>query len=224
MNYQLVYEAVGLIEEFEKNNRKNENSPIDLNGFKRWVVEEFREDQDESNLDEPDWVGKDKGRAPEGVISTLIVHLSRFAKSYSKSALYDSDFATQEDFIYLITLKAFGPMSKMELIKENVQEKPAGMLVVNRLIKQGWITQTDSTEDKRSKIISISEKGRNSLKVHMDKIRTATEIVSGNLNYDEKMELIRLLQKLDDFHQIIYDENLTTEDLLDTVRQKYLLQ
>lgn len=226
MNYQLICEAVGLIEEFAKNNRKDEKYPTDLKGFKRWIMEEFREelDQVESVRVKPNWIGKEKGRATESVINILIAHLSRFAKSYSKSALHDSDFATQEDFIYLITLKAFGSMTKMELIKENVQEKPAGMLVINRLIKQGWVIQTDSLEDKRSKIISISEKGSANLQAHMDKIRTATEIVTGNLNYHEKMELIRLLQKLDEFHQAIYDENLAPADLLDTVQEKYLIK
>lgn len=221
MNYQLIYEAVSLIEEFEKDQGKDQLSATDLNGFKRWIIDEFR---DEFDQDEPHWVGKEKGRSPESVINTLIVHLSRYAKAYSKSAIHDSDFSTQEDFIFLITLKAFGGMTKMELIKQNVQEKPAGMLIINRLIKKGWVDQKDSKEDKRSKIVSISEEGRKALQAHMDKIRMATEIVTGNLSYEEKMELIRLLQKLDEFHQPIYDENLATADLLETVQKKYLKQ
>jgi hypothetical protein len=55
------------------------------------------------------------------------------------------------------------------------------------------------------------------LEKQMDKIRQATSIVTGNLLHHEKMELIRLLNKLDDFHQSIYDKNIDTENLLSEV-------
>ena len=52
------------------------------------------------------------------------------------------------------------------------------------------------------------------LENQMSKIRKATEIVTGDLTHSEKMELIRLLKKLNDFHQPIYDKNIETEHLL----------
>ena len=106
-------------------------------------------------------------------------------------------------------------MSKMDLIKKNVHEKPVGMQIINRLINQGWIEQRNSKTDKRSKVISISETGLQALGNQMDKIRQATSIVTGNLSQNEKMELIRLLNKLDDFHQPIYARNIDTENLLE---------
>src|SRR5690606_8470022 len=133
------------------------------------------------------------------------------------SAIFDSDFSTQEDFIYLINLKSFGEMTKMDLIKKNVHEKPAGMQIINRLIAQGWVNQTASEIDKRSKMLKISDKGFEALENQMDKIRKATEIVTGDLTYKEKMELIRLLNKLNDFHQPIYDKNIEPEYLLNEV-------
>ncbi len=48
----------------------------------------------------------------------------------------------------------------------------------------------------------------------MDKIRLATQIVAGNLTYVEKMELINLLHKLEEFHQAIFEKNFETESLL----------
>ena len=51
----------------------------------------------------------------------------------------------------------------------------------------------------------------------MKKIKQATEIVTGNLSYAEKLELIKLLQKLQNFHQPIYTENLDPSQLIDTV-------
>lgn len=208
MNFQLIKDVVELIEEFEKENLCNSNASID--DFKSWIVLNHQE----NITNNPNWVGKENKRSPESVISTLIVHMNRYAKSYSKSAILGSDFSSQEDFIYLINLKAFGEMKKMDLIKKNVHEKPVGMQIINRLIAKGWVHQSSSLTDKRSKVIKITEKGREVLENQMDKIRQATELVAGNLTYDEKMDLIRLLNKLEDFHQSIYEKNIESEYLL----------
>ena len=209
MNYNLLHNVMDLIQEFEIENSNEDRYEHSVDGFKNWIS------ANNQQIDiEPDWNGKENGRSPESVINTMIVHMNRYAKSYSKSAIYGSDFSTQEDFIYLINLKAFGEMSKMELIKKNVHEKPVGMQIINRLITQGWIEQSNSLIDKRSKVISITSKGLLTLENQMSKIRKATEIVTGDLTHSEKMELIRLLNKLNDFHQPIYDKNIETEHLL----------
>ena len=209
MNYRLVKDVLDLVQEFESQNEGSTSYDTSVEGFKNWIST-----NNNTIVNEPNWEGKENGRSAESVINTLIVHLNRYAKSYSKSAIFGSNFSTQEDFIYLINLKAFGEMSKMDLIKKNVHEKPVGMQIINRLINQGWIEQRNSKTDKRSKVISISETGLQALGNQMDKIRQATSIVTGNLSQKEKMELIRLLNKLDDFHQPIYDRNIDTEDLL----------
>lgn len=220
MNYELIKEVVQLLEKFDTNSDPK-SYPKDLAGFKRWIYD--TEKETEKVADEPDWEGKENGRTPESVISTLIVHMNRYAKNYSKSAIYSSKFTTQEDFIYLINLKAFGAMTKTDLIKKNIQEKPVGMQIINRLIKKGWIEQNDSLEDKRSKIILISDEGLAALEQNMKKIKQATEIVSGNLCHAEKLELIKLLQKLEHFHQPIYTENLDPSKLIDNVYNQYII-
>lgn len=216
MKYTLVKDIIELLEKFETVSHPYTH---DLNGFKHWVAGEVIGEQDAS---EPNWEGKENGRSPESVISTLIVHMNRYAKTYSKSAIHGSDFSTQEDFIYLINLRAFGEMTKMELIKKNIQDKPTGMQIINRLIAQGWVAQKDSKIDKRSKIIALTEKGKITLEKQMDKIRQATHIVTGNLSYAEKMELIRLLDKLDHFHKPIFLKNTDNASLLEKVVNEYL--
>lgn len=210
MNYLLVKDVIDLVQQFDIQNERSKSYETSVEGFKEWISSTTK-----TISIELDWEGKENGRSVDSVINTLIVHLNRYAKSYSKSAIFGSNFSTQEDFTYLINLKAFGEMSKMDLIKKNVHEKPVGMQIINRLINQGWIEQRNSKIDKRSKVISISEAGLEALGNQMDKIRKATAIVTGNLSQNEKMELIRLLNKLDDFHQQIYDKNIDTENLLE---------
>src|SRR5690554_190899 len=214
MKYDNLKNTINLLEEFEAGNLLGKTYSDDVEGFKRWIVDTYKS---ESISNEPNWEGKENGRSAESVINTLIIHMNRYAKSYSKSAIFGSGFSTQEDFIYLINLKAFGEMTKMDLIKKNVHEKPAGMQIINRLIAQGWVNQTESKEDKRSKVLKMTNKGLEALENQMHKIRKATEIVTGDLSYSEKMELIRLLTKLDHFHLDIYEKNIEPENLLNEV-------
>ncbi|MNY02246.1 HTH-type transcriptional repressor NicR [compost metagenome] len=221
MNYQLIKQVIDLIEKFDttvdsKSYTKN------LTGFKRWIYDDEREAAHLYN--ELNWDGKENGRSLESEINTLIVHLNRYAKTYSRSAIYDSAFSTQEDFIYLINLKAFGSMTKTELIKKNIQDKPVGMQIINRLIGQGWIQQSDSIADKRSKIISITAKGIEALEEIMGKIKQASQIVTGNLSDTEKIQLIKILQKLDRFHQAIYAKNIEPDQLIPIAYNDFLLK
>lgn len=218
MTYDLIKNVINLVEEFENHNAQVKNYSNDIDGFKHWIIEAY--EQDEILKEEPDWEGKEQGRSPESVINTFIVHMNRYARNYSRAVIHDSDFSTQEDFIYLINLNAFGAMTKMELIKKNVQDKSTGNQIINRLIKLGFVDQKDSKVDKRSKIIDITEKGSEHLEQHMDKIRQATQVVTGDLTHQEKMELIRLLTKLNDFHLPIYNENLEPAELLNVAFER----
>lgn len=212
MKYDLLKNVLDLLSDFESGNTCDVYSN-DLDGFKKWIATNYS--SSDLTINTPNWEGKDKGRSADSVISTLLVHMNRFAKSYSKAAILNSEFSTQEDFIYLITLKSFGNMSKMELIKKNVNDKPGGMLIINRLMLKGWVEQQDSTFDKRSKILNITAKGIEVLDNQMQKIRQASSLVTGNLTDDEKLELIGLLHKLSDFHENIYDRNIEVDRLLE---------
>lgn len=220
MNYNLLKDTIGLVEAFDLTADQHSYTK-NLDGFKRWICDG---DVTATGLSvEPNWEGKESGRSPESVISTLLVHMNRYAKTYSKAAIHHSAFSTQEDFIYLITLKSFGEMSKMDLIKRNIQDKPTGMQIINRLVNKGWILQGSSALDKRSKVLSITADGLEALSNQMDKIRLASKIVAGNLSHNEQMQLINLLNKLNDFHHPIFLKNMDPENLLNDVKAQYLL-
>mgnify|MGYP003577372280 CR=1 FL=1 len=218
MRYELLKDVITLIEEFEST-RKEAGWTEDVLGFKGWLCRQHK--REEAAVSPPDWEGKAEGRSAESVISTMLVHLNRYARIYARAAMTSSSFSTQEEFIYLINLNVFGPMTKMDLIKRNIQDKPTGMQIISRLIKQGWVSQSNSEVDRRSKVISITLTGKKALEAQMPKIRQATQIVVGNLSTGEKLELIRLLSKLDRFHHPIFLANMDQETLLDSVMKQY---
>jgi hypothetical protein len=60
--------------------------------------------------------------------------------------------------------------------------------------------------------------GEKILAKYMDKIRDASKIVTGNLTEAEKIELIRLLTKLDHFHKPIYLQQVESKELLEVAK------
>lgn len=221
MNYSLVKDLLSLVEHFESENSLNIQE-LNVENFLEWSWE--KKAQKKINYEkETLWEGKESGRSPESVISTLFVRLNRYAKKYSKAAISHSDFSTQDDFIYLISLRTSGPMTKTQLIKKNIHDKSAGNLIITRLLQRGWVQQENSSFDNRAKVLCITETGIDVLEGQMRKIRLATQIVSGNLNESEKIELIRLLNKLTKFHEQIWDQNPPSENLLDFVDKQYMI-
>ena len=86
----------------------------------------------------------------------------------------------------------------------NIHEKTTGMEVIKRLLNNDLIVQTDDATDRRSKRLSITEKGKGALFGTFDEMRKASLIIAGNLNAVEKMQLLHLLQKLHFFHKPLF--------------------
>lgn len=202
MAYKLIQDIILHIERFEAETKEEQH---DLASFSDWLYENnHAESHSPIKLPEPTWEGKENGRSAESIINTLLVHIYRYARLHGKAIIADSPFATSDEFIYLINLRFMGSMSKTSLIKHNIHEKPAGIQIINRLITNGWVTQSNDPRDKRGKIISITKSGGDVLDKHMQDIRIASKMVTGNLTYEEKMQLISLLLKLEEFHNTAY--------------------
>lgn len=213
MNFDLIKTVVELVQQFMEQNESKAMYSNDIHGFTEWIKASCKNSPEP---EEPYWIGKESGRSSDSIINTLLIRIGRYAKTYSRS-IGNSVFSSQDDFIYLISLKNMGAMTKMELIRHNVQEKASGILIINRLIRNGWVEQTISEEDKRTKHIQITEKGLSVLEEHMEEIRKASRVVVGNLTHSEQMLLIAILSKLDEFHDSFYLMNLEARYLLDNV-------
>lgn len=212
MNYQLIKDLVEQVQQFEIETAGKEASAT-IPGFANWLANKF--EATSQAQEKVDWEGKVDGRSVESVIATQLVHLNRYAKNYFKSAIHGTDFSTPDEVIYLIVLKFSNPLTKMELIKKNVHEKPAGMQIINRLIYKGWVDQMASETDKRSKVLRITQKGLATINPLLLKIRVATNLVSGPLSATEKEGLITLLQKLEAYHHPIYEKQYNVAALVE---------
>ncbi len=206
MNYSLIKQLIDLAEEYEQSAGKGTG---DLKDFVRWL----REGDAPETVRTTDHYSDD--HIP-GLISKLLVYMHRYAKLYFKRALANRPIQSLDEFGYMVSLLQYGPMNKTGLIHQNIQEKPTGMEIINRLIKLGFIEETPDPGDKRSKLIQVSDMGQmmmGELFADMDKI---SKLILGDLLPSEQYRLLEMLERLHCYHKPIFRDDLQQlDDLLD---------
>jgi DNA-binding MarR family transcriptional regulator len=205
-SYELAHQMLNLIEEFENQNPGKDISLQNFAGFFLNHVTETVKRIDSSDVrfgdQEPE--AQQLAFQIDNAIGRLVVYMSRYAKFYIKKALDKTPLQTAEDFTCLAILLTHDNLLKGELISRNIQEKTSGTEVIRRLIAAGLVEQSDDENDKRSKRIAITQKGRELLYVVFNDMNNVGKIVTGNLNMQEKLTLQFLLQKLENFHHDVY--------------------
>lgn len=209
MKYELLQTLLPYLEVYEKAYPKQQNPQH----FAVWLARQSANKQQVASRKTSD--GNEKSDSAE--IGTLLVFLNRYARNYAKKALEGSALGSMDEFVYLAILLEAGAQTKSELIYRNRHEKPTGMEIIRRLLAAGLVVQSDDPNDRRSKQLQITENGQALVKQVVEKMDFVTELLTGNLNSAEKLLLLQILDKLEDFHQFIQAKT-KGGDFAETVR------
>jgi len=212
-NYSLLKELLPYIEKYESRERPAILTPVA--DFSAWLQNEMARDVRIKDTRAGHEHAESTRRSEDvrTTISKMVYMMYRYARFYTKKAMINSEINSLDDFALLVTLRTYKSVVKGELIKMFVLEKTTGIEIVNRLIRNGLAQQADSTHDKRSKEIAITEKGKKELNIIFAEMAKTSEIVTGSLDDKEQLELIRLLTKLDRFHhELVNTDGLETID------------
>ncbi|MGD1947873.1 MAG: MarR family winged helix-turn-helix transcriptional regulator [Croceivirga sp.] len=190
----LVKQLVDLVEEFEK---VHDYSALNITTFTSWLSVRIADQSDNTEY-------KITGYGLEPELAAHVGRLSRYANNYIKVTLEELPFATDMEFTFTAILDKVGKTGKTDLIRMMAYDKSSGMSVINRLMKKGFVEEFPNPEDKRGKLIRLTDKGRAAAQEGYEKVPIAANMVTKNLSTAEKHQLLYLLKKLDDFHYPIY--------------------
>ncbi|UYQ94597.1 winged helix DNA-binding protein [Chitinophaga horti] len=199
MNYALLTSLVAHLETFEQEHRAP--GQADISDFASWLGNKVRRER--KTVKQSDNTEVDV--TLETAIGRKVVRLHRYVRLYSRNALQHTPLQSAEEFSYLATLLKDGQLKKTELITKNIHEKPTGMEIIRRLLNAGLVDQQDDTTDQRSKLLSLTPKGRSVLTEVFAKMARVSTLASGNLSREEKHDLLFLLSKLDDYHDHLFN-------------------
>ena len=152
-----------------------------------------------------------------GRIASLMNRFIRFAHFYVKKAFKDCAVNTLLDFNLLAGVHGMGNPKKSELISFNVVEVTTGTEIIRRLKNNGLIVETEDEQDRRSKRLSITPKGKEAFLQCREKLIELGKFTMGNLDEKEKAHLLDSLVYLNNYHNKIYFEqyNCSIEEIIE---------
>ena len=192
MSFSLIKDLVEKVEQFSKESPGAESLP----DFAAWLHAQTA--MQDVPVHHP---ALGPGETIESVIGKLVVYMNRYAKAYAKKAMQGLPISSADEFVFLIYLHLRGQAGKMELIQAVRMEKTTGMEILRRLAKAGFVESSPNEVDKRGKMLSLTPLGREALMAAYGPLGEVAGLIAGNLNEVEKRQLLRLLLKLEDFHE-----------------------
>ncbi len=131
-----------------------------------------------------------------------IFRLYKFARMYSRPIMANVGLNSFDEFSIMTTLLNEQETAKKYLIEKNLIEFTTGMDMLKRMFKQKLIQERVNPDDKREKLVSLSEHGRRVLFKILEGFQTMEDVL-GDLNKKEREETIHYLERLDRYHSLL---------------------
>lgn len=216
MSYSNLIEITKYLERYEAENSENFN----IAKFAMWLSDQVALKPRSGNF---------TGNHEEAInqqsadvqISILIGRMYKYARVYTKKVLNNTPLNGLDDYSFMATLMFRESMIKSDLIHYNLMDSTtSGSDIIKRLIKNDLVSEFEDSEDKRSKRIRITDKGKYMMFDIFNKMNDVSDIVTGNLSSDEKLFMLSSLKKLDHLHKDIYDQDRKSD--LSHIASKYI--
>lgn len=135
-----------------------------------------------------------------GMLGKLMARMSQYDHLYTKKALGELGLSNVDDMMYLHMIHHLKAPRKAELINVMLSEFPSGIEIIRRLLRQSLIEELADETDKRSKRVRLTEAGEQLLMASYKLLHQAGEMMYNVLSEPEKLLLVHLLERLDNFH------------------------
>jgi DNA-binding MarR family transcriptional regulator len=211
MKYDTIQELIKALQTYEE-----ETGGQDLAGFSVWLYQQQHGTTGEADapelLQEPGWT-------IDAQLVFAVGNLYGHARQYVKTALTGTPLVSMNDFGFLASLGRQQDIRKSDLIQMNYLDMSPGIEIIRRLLRHELAEEFPDPEDKRSKRLRITEKGRELLTAVVKEMNQVAKIVGGNLTMEEKASLLPPLMKLMAFHDPIWQEDRGRD--LEQIIEKY---
>jgi DNA-binding MarR family transcriptional regulator len=131
------------------------------------------------------------------VLTKLLGRLAKLQTAYAMMALKKKGIGSFEEFTFLTTMLTLDKPRKSEVISENFIELSSGLLVLDRLKAKGYVTETEDMEDKRSKRVYLTTRGKNTIKACHQLMDRMNKIFYQDLHESDIKLCIEMLKPLE---------------------------
>ncbi|MCO6462469.1 MAG: winged helix DNA-binding protein [Saprospiraceae bacterium] len=128
------------------------------------------------------------------LLMRIISRISRLNQIYASKALKETGLRHLDEFSLIQTIGLSGSATKSEIIYSNLQELSSGTDLINRMIKRGLIREYPNPDDKRSKLVSLTAKGKEVNRKSAEKMIKLFELFTSDLSEEDINLCIQLLK------------------------------
>jgi DNA-binding MarR family transcriptional regulator len=181
--------AVELITVWGAFNEKHPNG--DIEEFCRYYLTHKRENIENTSP------GKFMPTSPDGMLMRLIGRIFKLHTLYTAKIMEGIGINTIDEYSLLNTIQQLNEPRKTEAIYAALLELSTGTDMLNRLKKQGYISETEDKEDKRSKRLQVTSKGDKVLINSRKRVSQLATMMFHDVSVDDKRLCFQLLKSVD---------------------------
>ena len=131
------------------------------------------------------------------ILAKLIDRISRIHMIYIQIAMNGMKIQHFEEFSLLSAIAHLKTPRKTEVIYHTINELSTGLNLLAGMKKRGYINERDDPEDKRSKRLSLTPKGKKILQGCYERFSKIPELLFKDLNHEDIQLCIQLLKNID---------------------------
>ncbi|MDF9796868.1 DNA-binding MarR family transcriptional regulator [Catalinimonas alkaloidigena] len=197
--------------------RQNEG---DIFSFAKWLTkiaeEQEQKVENDSSRDSPSQKYIHHTYSIDDQLTLLWGRLIRYTHLWSRKALQNLHINSVEEYGLLKSVQLLKKARKSELIKFSLLESTTCFEMIKRLEKAGYLRETVDTLDKRSRLVSLTAKGKKTIVDADLQMKKLSNLLMGDLDEVQKHELLEMLRQLNVFHENLYqaDKNASLDDML----------
>ena len=130
----------------------------------------------------------------------LITRLHRIVQFRSKPIVKYLGFTKPQEFSMLVQTAIMNNPNKKQLCQEMLIEGSTGVEITKRLAAKGFLKETPDADDRRSALLSLTEKGKQTLLQGYTKLTPVHAEFLATLTAEEKKQLVSMLARLNEYH------------------------
>lgn len=195
MDYTILKEIIALAEAYQQQTNAQR---WQKEQFVSWIINEASKSQKET---------RDIIPSQDGLISMFLGIAYKYAQFYARRVFRNTEIYSLDDFAVLVSLFPNKEFKKIDVLRMCIQEKSSGNEVLKRLLRDGMLQERENPNDARSKLLSLTDKGRIQFGLIQKGIQKMGGHIVGDLSPQEKSYLLEILMKLHHFHHPYFEEN-----------------
>ncbi len=208
--YNVIKQIIDLWEEYESN-----ADQIQLTDFAEWLNLQVKE---RSDLNEKTATSRFRS-APSLQSQALknfdeatrfmeyISRISRFNEFYTRKFFEGLPINSRLEFLFLQTVNLTGKAKKTDLINYLLVEYTTGMDIIKRLINNGLLQEALNENDKRVKLLEITEEGKDKLLLAEKRLKDERTMFLACTSMNKWKKAMPVLEEICDFHNAIYNKH-----------------